>query len=330
MPIEPLQQSNIPEKIRVELECYLEATFNLDRAALSKKLTEDFQFDARITDWMHRYFREEFRSVLRRAPLLKEIDTNFTTQFVFIAGSPRSGTTILQRILLEHPSIGGVFEESRLFLRDLTDKQIVGVLRDWESQATSSDKPVVLEKSPLNMNNWYRIFTLLPKAKIVFCLRDGRESVISQYEMFNLLPERGAGLWLYEIGQYEIAKRAFPDNVYLVYLRDLQSNPKETLDAVLKYIGAESSPAILSLLLSYHERPRSLEPPYQIDLNAANLPAPPKNAGGLAYQRWQANLPLQVMTHDWQGAFSEGQYPELHAEMRDTLIKYGFIDGSID
>jgi hypothetical protein len=131
--------------------------------------------------------------------------------------------------------------------------------------------------------------------------------------------------WLYGVKQYEAAKRAFPDQVHLLLLQDLQTEPEQTIGDVLQFLGIESSPAILSLLLSYHERPRSLQTPYNIDMTEAGKEAPPKSTPDMGYQRWQANLPLQVMSRNWTETFSETDYPQLHEQMRDTLIQYGFI-----
>lgn len=321
-----LPRRGVSATLQESLENYLVYKFKLDKDEVSRILTDDFLFKSWLKNTSVAYFRSEFSS-LWRTPLLRERNDEMSPlPSVFITGFKRSGTTILQRILLEHPSVWGLFEESHLFTSAHTDNEIRAVFSDWEKQAVEKNKQVILEKTPEQINYWYRIFALLPNVKLIFCLRDGRENVAAVMEMFRHPVERTVSRWLYELNQYEIAQRAFPDQVRLVYLRDLQSQPQQTLESLLNFIGIDSGAAILSLLLSYHERPRSLRSPFNIDLSEAGKDAPPKDAPEMAYQRWQANLPLHARTRDWTPVFSEEQYPELHEKMRPALIKYGFID----
>ncbi|MEX0652873.1 MAG: sulfotransferase [Phycisphaeraceae bacterium] len=124
---------------------------------------------------------------------------------VFIVGAPRSGTTWLQRLLLEHPAICGG-QESHFFVRfgpvlrtiekeqaaASSDARAVGLLCYWQVDALQAElrglwcrtmRPVIeqhpeasvlLEKSPAHALFIDEIRRLLPAARFIHLIRDSR------------------------------------------------------------------------------------------------------------------------------------------------------------
>ncbi|MFA0964689.1 sulfotransferase [Roseivirga sp. BDSF3-8] len=133
-------------------------------------------------------------------------------QMVFIIGSPRSGTTWLQKILGNHPSVGTAESEITLvhkYLRPLHDAWtqekgtnamgiphgLPAVWNDGEFNAFTADfidrvyqkvldvesnnVTHVVEKYPQNAFDVHFIKELFPNAKLIHLIRDGRKVALS-------------------------------------------------------------------------------------------------------------------------------------------------------
>lgn len=117
---------------------------------------------------------------------------------VFLVGFPRSGTTLLEQVLSSHPSVESL-EERDCFALAMTDFVLpadgmrllascgdAGLSRYREAYWAEAraggarlDKPVFLDKLPLNSLNLAVIARLFPAAKILLALRDPRDVVLS-------------------------------------------------------------------------------------------------------------------------------------------------------
>lgn len=117
---------------------------------------------------------------------------------VFLVGFPRSGTTLLEQILSSHPGIESLEERDCLapamadFVLPVDGMQRLGACGDAElgryreaywAEAREGgarlDKPVFIDKLPLNSLNLALIARLFPAAKILLALRDPRDVVLS-------------------------------------------------------------------------------------------------------------------------------------------------------
>lgn len=129
---------------------------------------------------------------------------------VFLLGFPRSGTTLLDRMLSSHPEVlvleerdllGGIYERfcaSDAALRRL-DGLDDGTLRDarrtyWdrvesELPGTARKGRLVVDKLPLNTILLGLIARIFPDARVVFAVRDPRDACLSCYQQrFDLNP----------------------------------------------------------------------------------------------------------------------------------------------
>ena len=117
---------------------------------------------------------------------------------VFLVGFPRSGTTLLEQILSSHPGVESLEERDCLALAmtdfvlpadgmrrlEACDDAGLGRYREayWAEAREGGarlDKPVFLDKLPLNSLNLALIARLFPAAKILLALRDPRDVVLS-------------------------------------------------------------------------------------------------------------------------------------------------------
>lgn len=113
-------------------------------------------------------------------------------QVVFVFGSPRSGTTLLEEILGSHPAVGHFYEPYYVWYRaagatadDYLPPEAFGpralawVRRQFDSFAAGVGKKIIVDKSPEHAFNLPVLLAAFPTAKFVHILRDGRDVTLS-------------------------------------------------------------------------------------------------------------------------------------------------------
>jgi hypothetical protein len=302
-------------------------SFDEGRALAENKVTESLPF--LLEKYYKNRLREDFPSICWGWNLTTRKRVCPQSPFAFIVGAPNSGTTLLFRILLEHPEIWGIFEESRLFTTCHSDREILATLFNWEHQTRQSGKSLILEKTPAHIGYWTRIHSLVPNHKFLFLLRDGRDNVASSVASYKRSHEEMTQVWIDALLEYETINRAFTEDVWLVHLKNLQQKPEQTMIDVLKFLGLRYSDKILSLILSYHERPRR----FAGLSNDVPLEKPETITNVAAHNQlrcYQVNQPIQADTSRWQTEFPYEKYPKLHEKMAPWLIKYGYQEGNTE
>ena len=145
---------------------------------------------------------------------------------VFIVGCPRSGTTLLQSLLLQHPKINS-FPESHFFRINRFNKinwfqqnRAYNSLLDWNETLRNNGfknipkamysanrnkiikqfiqqldeitvfqgKSVWVEKTPSHLYEIKSIIKVLPEAKFIHLIRNGEDVVSSLYDVTNKYP----------------------------------------------------------------------------------------------------------------------------------------------
>jgi uncharacterized protein (TIGR02466 family) len=199
---------------------------------------------------------------------------------VFIVGMPRAGSTLLEQILDSHPRIHGAGEINDLW-------QVASRLGEWlppggrmpedvgrigaagwtelgrryvaRLTAHAADADRIVDKLPFNYTMIGLIRLMLPRARVIHCVRDPRDTCISCYTT-SFGNDRGFTTDLAELGEtYRLYWRlmqhwqsVLPGMVHEVrYERlvdDLETTTRETLD----FLGLEWSDDCLE----YHRNPR--------------------------------------------------------------------------
>lgn len=124
--------------------------------------------------------------------------TKTDTKVVFVVGSPRSGTTILENILSYHPLVAEWYEpyyiwrsyfpygESEVWKWEHLNRDVIQKIRDeFGRYRKLLRKPIVLDKSPGHVFNLEIIDWIFPEAKWIHIFRDGRDVTLSIHKEWN-------------------------------------------------------------------------------------------------------------------------------------------------
>jgi hypothetical protein len=112
--------------------------------------------------------------------------------FVFIVGSPRSGTTIFGEMLDKHPQLSQWYEPyfvwDRYFRLAPHDERTVAeatarvkkqIFKDFDRYRKNKSCLVLIDKSPRNSLKIPFILEIFPRARFIHLLRDGRDVTLS-------------------------------------------------------------------------------------------------------------------------------------------------------
>lgn len=208
---------------------------------------------------------------------------------LFVVGCPRSGTTWIQRMLLELPGIVGgpeshffaafgpalrQFDEIRTPTRDIglsaymTRDAVVGELRRlWiltQGPLVEQDAGarVLLEKTPGHARFAAEIREVLPNARFLHVIRDGRAVAASLKAASTSFGEAWAPprattairMWMGHVRDARGARDIFGDEHYLeVRYEDALAAPKETLVQLARFAGLEPTDDAIRRAVETHD-----------------------------------------------------------------------------
>jgi hypothetical protein len=210
-------------------------------------------------------------------------------RFVFVGGAPRSGTTLVQRVLAAHPKIYGgpefdLMPEIAALHRGLrqrintgrvaaiTDSNTVDtafyrLVRDlFEPKATSEGCSVFSEKTPANVLEFEALARFLPGARFVFVIRDPRAIVASMLEVGarfrargQTVPQftRGLGPAIAELNRcWRAGLAAFDQSLPIlpVFYEELVKTPDRVAQSLCAFLDLEFVPDMAAVERNRLER----------------------------------------------------------------------------
>jgi tetratricopeptide (TPR) repeat protein len=202
---------------------------------------------------------------------------------VFILGMPRSGTTLVEQIISNHPHVYGAGELVHLHNTvDAISKNIdsstsypgcislfsetmvneysneyLEILKNYSQVSTR-----ISDKTPSNFFRIGIIKTLFPKARIIHCQRNALDTCISIF-LNNFSRGNEYSFDLTEIGKYYLDYERlmlhwhtlFPSEIYDVQYEELISNQNEISQQLINYLGLEWDDACLD----FHKNKRAVK-----------------------------------------------------------------------
>lgn len=187
---------------------------------------------------------------------------------IFIVGMPRTGTTLLDRILSNHASVrslgerndfsAALSEASGRFFRSPLHGDRLQLIRDLDCKAVGRHYEqrlrrlapggrYVIDKNPQNLFNLPLILRALPSARVLCLQRDPMDACFSNLkELFqgDAYPYSYA---LTDLADHCLRTRSWaehwqdiaPESVRIVSYEDLVSRPEQTTEQVLDFLGLD-------------------------------------------------------------------------------------------
>jgi len=251
----------------------------------------DQAFDAfsesnRILQAHHPYSRPDPRSPhgmmtldriqawLKKNPLAqwKSFPACHAPGIAFLVGFPRSGTTLLDRMLSTHPDVE-VLEEKGLFSGIHQDWSEDGALHmlarlgeeeihqarelyrhEMSSHRLQPHRPMAIDKLPLNLNYLFLIYRLFPEAPVIFLQRHPLDVCLSCYfQAFELVASMGYFLDLGDTARYydavmqvaQLSLGQIGNPLHRIRYEDLVATPETQLKALIGFLSLEWDDSVL-------------------------------------------------------------------------------------
>jgi hypothetical protein len=224
----------------------------------------------------------------------KMSSANQEAHFIFVGGSPRSGTTLVQNILDSHPDIFGGPEF--LHLPDiiaLRSKLHRSIEREWitlfcnregvdakireliESlllpTAKAQHVKFLSEKTPENILVFSELAELFPDAHFIHVVRDPRAIVASMLQVGARAKGKNVRTARYAYSLHEAirylkksldagfkAGSAFPDKIHTVLYEKLVTAPEQEIRKICDYLDIDWQPAMLAPANQNHAGERAI------------------------------------------------------------------------
>jgi hypothetical protein len=219
-----------------------------------------------------------FEAVMRQFPAITEppaIDQRLGEEAIFVVGLPRTGTTLVERILSTHPDVASAGESQNfgVLLKRATGSRSPRVLdEDTIARADTVDfaalgreylkrtkpdavKPRFVDKMPLNYFYLGHIARALPAARFVVLRRDPRDTGLSLFRQLfaTRFSYYGFALDLRDIARYYAAfdrlvrhwRTVLPGRVLELQYEALVREPTEESGRLLAHCRLPWDPAVV-------------------------------------------------------------------------------------
>lgn len=190
----------------------------------------NFDYFSKIVDFMNSSFATSL--------------VNSEARPIFIVGTPRSGTTLLERIVTHNTGIASLGESTFMIeaMRGLDvpnwsklDFARIGTFYSDYAKSFSGNAARTVDKFPLNLLLAPAIMRALPNAKFICAIRHPLDAIIGNYRLLFALD---ASIYHYNANLSDTARfvahahklaeelaRARPNQFHIVYYEDLVDNP---------------------------------------------------------------------------------------------------------
>jgi Flp pilus assembly protein TadD len=188
---------------------------------------------------------------------------------VFIVGFPRSGTTLLDTLLMGHPRICVTEEKPMLnavarkvggyeHLPDLTEKQVADLRKLYLEEAARHvpelEGRILVDKQPFAMVDAPLIYRIFPNAKVLFVQRHPCDCVLSCFitrfdpsaALANFVTLEGTARLYGELRKfYSQCRSIMPMIVHLVRYERLVDDAESEMRALIAFLGLEWTDDVL-------------------------------------------------------------------------------------
>lgn len=192
---------------------------------------------------------------------------------IFIIGMPRSGTTLAEQIIASHasvfgagelltlprviderfPMLGGVDYTAALETASASDFQSVASRYISSIRKLDSEARHITDKLPTNFLNFGLIKILFPKARVIHCVRDARDTCYSIYKHFFSARGHHYAYDMEDLGHYYNRyadlmahwRQIFPEGLFDLHYESMVGDQETTTRTLLDACGLPWDPACL-------------------------------------------------------------------------------------
>ncbi|MER8378932.1 sulfotransferase [Mesorhizobium sp. M1399] len=213
----------------------------------------------------------------------------------FICGCGHSGTTLIATILAAHPDVYLPFQETNVFFKWTP----LAMFRYWKLKraARGAGKTLLLEKTPRHIRRVGRIRRLVPGARFVMPVRDGRDVVASLAKRLGD-PTEALDRWIGD-NALVLAEQGQPD-VLIYRYEDLVEDPAKIVERICGFLNLPFSPD----LLDYHRKPQQWFKPAEVEVEKQHTALRNQQVNQPIYDgrgRWKTDLGQQELTELTEG-----------------------------
>lgn len=225
------------------------------------------------------------------------------SEFVFIVGMPRSGTTLAEQILASHPDIRGAGEV--MAVADLTvtptttndELTRLAALAADRIATDTNDASLHIETTPANFRHLGKIALLFPAAKIVHCVRNPMDTCLSIFQ-HPLSAAHAYAHDLESLGRYYLEYRklmnhwqgTIPNQVFELRYESVVMNLEATVRELLMFCEV----AFDKRCLHFHETQRQVRTP-----SASQVREPIYSSSVGRWRRYESELtPLRAILEE--------------------------------
>jgi tetratricopeptide (TPR) repeat protein len=180
--------------------------------------------------------------------------TKNAEQLIFIVGMPRSGSTLLENILSLNNKVVDMgeidfLEESIKEIKDIKD-----VFTSYKTRISKKFKAAscFTDKNLFNFVYCGVIYRYFPNAKIIHCMRNPLDNILSMYrtnfrnQSFTYSLTDIANFYVYHFNIMKEHKEHFGDIIFEYCYEELVKNPKVEIPKIINWLGWEWDDAYLA------------------------------------------------------------------------------------
>ena len=253
-----IEVANLPHKEKIYFSYSKANIYHLhkdyEKSAYFLKIANEEKLKIQPSDIKRKLNTGEY---YRNLKIVKTLNMNKTTdmnRYLFIVGMPRCGSTLLESILslnTEVNDLGEVFflEESLqetddlLKVKDLYAKKVILI---------NSEKKVFTDKNLFNFFYCPVIYNYFPNARIIHCIRNPLDNILSIYrtnflnQSFSSSLRDITDLYLYHSKLMDEYKSRFGSMIFSYDHDMVVRNPRKTIKKLINWLGWEWSDKYLS------------------------------------------------------------------------------------
>lgn len=231
---------------------------------------------------------------------------------VFICGCGHSGTSILAAILAAHPDLYVLPRETGAFLGGETAAR--ANFASIVNEHVASGRRILVEKTPRHVRRIDFIRKVVPGAKFILPVRDGRDVATSIEQRTGDLTE-GQDRWVQD--NFLVSQETNSPDCFVYRYEDFIEDPSSIVRHICEFIGVEFTPE----LLNYHRSERLWFGENKVeDRN-------PARDGHKAHRNWQINQPLFDGRGKWRTSHAEADFHLLNSGKGQFLMRqYRYAD----